>query len=537
MKKPKNSGAPEVVSNSRTVAKNTAWGSVEAIFGIVANIFTSILIARVLGFDKLGKDRLGDYQYIVWLTTISFTMGSFGLPATTRKYMAEYLNNGKPEIARATYLTTLRTQSLLSVAAAAVGFLAIAWLGSPHFLVPSILLVLAIVPRLIATIPSQANNAGEAVRRNATPAVIGVAITAIVTIVGLLLGWGFVGLSAAVLLGALAECALKLRSVEQWLGAIPRGAVPEELRRRMLSYSGQGLALLILNLVVWDRSDVLLLGKLNHDSSQVTYFNFPFSLVDRMLLLPTLFAGSLAATMMAQYGRGKGRLKEMTVDGGRYALLVAIPLLVGMACVSRPLVLLVYSPSFWPMISTMTIMALFAVPKALVNAPTLLLQTTERQTFLIYWGCVCGVVDLSLDVLLIGRHGANGAAIANGTAQALAALGIWIYVWRKDDLNLRLGEWGRILLSGALMALGALLVVRNLPGIAGLVLAIAAGGVLWFLGLRLTRALNREDVDRFRSIGTQLPASARPYWMSLIGWLAPSPRAVHSASLEPPAAV
>jgi len=29
--------------------------------------------------------------------------------------------------------------------------------------------------------------------------------------------------------------------------------------------------------------------------------------------------------------RGESRLKEMTVDGGRYALMIALPLLLGMA--------------------------------------------------------------------------------------------------------------------------------------------------------------------------------------------------------------
>ena len=249
----------------------------------------------------------------------------------------------------------LRTQSLISLGAAAVAPCH-CLVGRPaHFLTASILLVLAIVPRLIATIPSQANNAGEALRRNATPAVIGVAITAMITIVTLLLGWQFIGLSAAVLLGALVECGLKLRSVEQWLGGVRRGAVPEELRRRMFQYSGQGhRLLLILNLVVWDRSDVFPAGQVDEPAgmpSQITFFSLPFSLVDRMLLLPTLFAGSLASTMMAQYGRGGARLKEMTVDGGRYALLVALPLLVGMACVSSPLVLPVYLPTYWPMVS------------------------------------------------------------------------------------------------------------------------------------------------------------------------------------------
>lgn len=522
MIKSENTGPPRSTDNARIVAKNAAWSGVEVVVALFTTFLTSVAIARVIGKDAAGQARLGSYQYIVWLTTITLVMGAFGLPATTRKYMAEYLNNGKPEIARATYLATLRVQSYISLGAAALGFIAVSWLGDPHYFTASALLVIAIVPRLINTVPSQANNASEVIRRNTMPAVVAALITALLTVVSLALGWEFVGLAAAVLVGSTLECGLKLRSVERWLGGIPRGAVDPALRRRMLSYSGQGMALLLLNLLVWDRSDIMILKALNPDARQITFFSLPFSVVERVLMIPTLFAGALAFTMMAQYGRGESRLKDMTVDGGRYALLVALPLLVGLACISQPLVLLVYGEPYRPMIRTLAIIALLAVPKTLVTAPTMLLQTTERQGFLIFWGCLCGAVNIGLDVLLVGRHGANGAALANGAAQTLAALGIWIYVWRTDRLDLKLADCGRIVVSGAIMAAGALAAVRAVPGRAGLLAGIVAGAVLWMVALRATAAVKPEDVRRFLSIGSQFPASVQPLWRNLVAWLAPS---------------
>ncbi len=289
----------------------------------------------------------------------------------------------------------------------------------------------------------------------------------------------------------------------------------------MLTFSGQGMALLLLDLVVWNRSDVMILKGLNPDTRQIAFFSVSFSLVDRIGMIPTLFAGALAVTMMAQYGRGQSRLKEMTADGGRYALMLAMPVLAGMACISQPMVLL-YGHSYRPMIATLAIMALLAIPKTLVTAPTMLLQATERQGFLIFWGCACGVVDIGLDILLVGRHGAKGAAFANGAAQAMAALGIWFYVWKNDKLNLKPLDCGRIVLAGAIMSLGVLAVVRALPGFVGLAAGIVAGAVLWVVALRVTRALRPEDVSRFLSIGGQLPMVLRPLWNSLITWLAPS---------------
>ena len=522
MPKSDNPGLPRGMDNSGTIARNTVWSGVEVVFGLLTSVATSVAIARVMGKDAVGLARLGEYQYIAFLTTVTATMGSFGLPATTRKYMAEYLNRGDPGVARATYLSALKIQTYIALAAAATGFGVILWLGNPHYFWASLLLVTAVVPFLIGTVPAQANNASEVLRRNTGPAVAGVLLSGVVTFISLALGWDFVGLSAAVLAGTCLECGLKLRSVELWLGQVPRGIVPPELRKRIWRYSSQGLALLLLDLVVWSRSDVLFLKHLNPDPRQITFFWVSFSLVDRISKIPALFAGALAVTMMAQYGRGAERLKEMTSSGGRYALLLALPLLAGVACISQPLVLLLYSASYRPMIATLVIMALLAIPRTLVAAPTMLLQATERQGFLIFWGCVCGAVDFGLDIVLDSRYGANGAAFANGAAQALAALGIWFYVWRSDRLDLRLLDWGRLLLSGAIMSLGAMCVVRVLPGSVGLVFAILTGAALWLIALRLTAALRREDVSRFLSMGTQMPAGMLPLWKGLIAWLAPS---------------
>ena len=522
MVKTENPGPQRSQDNSHIVAKNVAWMSADTFFALTLTIITSVAIARVIGKDNVGRARLGSYQFIVWLTTITLTMGSFGLPATTRKYMAEYLNNGNPDIARATYLATLKLQSWISLGAGAVGLIAVYWLADPQFLTAAVLLVVAIVPRLIATIPSQANNASEVYRRNTIPSVIGVGVTTIITAASLVFGWDFVGLSAAVIAGSCVECCIKLWMVEQWLGRVPRGSVAPELRKRMLTYSGQEMALLMLNLVVWDRSDVMVLKAMNPDTTQITFFSLPFSLAERALMFPSMFAGALAFTIMAQYGRGESRVREMTADGGRYALLVAVPMLVGMACVSRPLVLLMYGKGFAPMIPTLAIIALLAIPKALITAPTSLLQTMERQGFLVWWGCLCGVVNIGLDFLLTGRHGANGAAIANGSAQAMAALGIWFYVWRAYKLDLRLADCGRIIVAGAIMAAGVLAIVRAIPGAVGLSVAVVGGVALWLIGLRLTAALKREDVGRVQSIGRRLPPNVQPLWKNVIAWLAPS---------------
>jgi len=50
------------------------------------------------------------------------------------------------------------------------------------------------------------------------------------------------------------------------------------------------------------------------------------------------------------------------ISGGRYALLLGSPMLLGMACLSGPLVLTVYGHGYAPMIPTLAIVSLLAVP-------------------------------------------------------------------------------------------------------------------------------------------------------------------------------
>jgi O-antigen/teichoic acid export membrane protein len=509
------------VDNTRIVARNSLWYGLDLFFGLGAALVVSIAVARVV-----GPDRLSDFQYLVFLTNVTVGLGSAGMSAATRKYMAECLNSGQPDVARALYLSTLKIQALVSAGATAILLGLVYWLADPHERTVSALLVLAMTPRFVAMIPSQANNAAEVMRRNTLPSVVGGAISSSVTIISLILLYrqpdkALIGVAASMVAAGFVECAMKLYGVERWMGGMPRGTVPPELRRRVFTYSGQSLALTLLTVVVWDRSDMVILRAMNHHKAEITFFSLSFNLADRVLSVPATFCYSLAATMMAQFGRGQSRLREMTVDGGRYALLLALPLLVGLACVS-PLVPLLYKPEFAPMASTLSIVALFAIPKAMVASPTLLLQATERQSFLIFWGCVCGVVDIGLDFLLTGRYGANGAAIANGTAQTLGALGIWIYAWRVDKLDLKSGRFGRMVLSGALMAAGVLGFMHVVPGYAGMFGSIPVGAAVWFAALRLTRSLKPEDAGRIAAVGGQLPARFRPYWKRLIGWLIPA---------------
>jgi O-antigen/teichoic acid export membrane protein len=519
---------PAATSNTQTIARNSFWWGLELFFSFFGAFLTSILVARVI-----GPQRLGYFQYVVWLTNITTALGSFGLPATTCKYMAEYLNRGEPSVARAVYGVALRLQTLLASAVALAGVALVYLAGDPAYRLASILLVVNVAPRMIALIPSFANNAAEALKRNTPPALIGGTLNAASTLFSLWMGWDLVGVAASFLAGSAVEAVLKLYGVHRRMTTIPRGGISPELRRRMVAYSGQGVVLMLLNVVVWDRSDLLILKNLNPDITQVAFFSLAFNLTERVLMFPTAFASALAVTVMAQYNRGVERAQQLTVAGAKYAFLLAAPLLLGMACLSRPLVHLLYGSKYEPLFPVLTIAAVLAIPKALMAPPTSLLQTTENQRSLIWIGCCGGVLDLLLDVLLTPVYGARGAALANGVAQTAAAIAIWIRVRSLFRLDLRLREFGRIAFCAAAMTAAALLISRSVAGYPGIGLAILGAALVWFTGLKLSGAVQRVDGERLLIAGKGLPVSMRGAYNTFIGWLI-QPESPDGAVVAPP---
>ena len=502
-------------SNTQTIAINSFWYGLELLFSLCGAFIASILVARVI-----GPARLGYFSYMVWLTNITATVGALGLPLTARKYMAEYLNRGESGVARTIYSSTLKLQMWIATAVTAVALLLVFGVGDPAQRVISVLLVMNMAPRMIGFMPSQANAAAESMRRNTGPSLAGGILTVILTLIALWAGWDLPGIAAAVVAGPVLETILKLRSVHRWLWDVKPAPIPPELRRNMFVYSGQGMALMLLNVVVWDRSDLVFLKWLNPDPRQITFFSTAFNLTERLLTLPNAFGNSVGVTMMAQYGRGEEKLRGLTVEGARYAFLIALPLLAGVACVSGPAILLLYREPFRPMIPVLATVALLAIPKALNAAPTLLLQTTRNQGFLVVWGCLCGAIDVGLDILLTPRYGALGAAVANGTAQTIAAVGIWWRVYHLYRLDLRLGAFARIAVSGLGMAATAGILGKVFPTHAGVALAVLAGVVVWCLLLRWTGALGPADAQRFRNAGRVLPQRLQTWWERLIARLA-----------------
>ena len=512
-------------SNAKVIGRNFIFMGLEVVITLVCTLLTTVVIARVI-----GPTRLGYFNLVFWLTSITCSVGSLGIPLTTFKYMGEFLGGGKKELARAVFFYNLWAQTAIASALSAISMIAVFTLVDPEYRICSALLVLSMVPNMITFVPSQANSAAEDASLNTRGALVGAIVYIVAVAASLLLGWNLVGIAAGVLLSRTAELAVKIAPVLKSMKAVDRVPLPVEIRKRMFSFSGLSTGLMILQIVIWDRSDIIFLKLLQPDIRQLAFFSVCFSVADRLMRIPQTFANALSATQVAEFGRDKNRLFKMTSQASTYVLLGALPILIGLACIGGPFVRVMYGAQYLPAIPVFIVMALLSIPKAILTPAQTLLYSAEDLGFVLKWGCLAAAINVLLDIALIPSHGAIGAAWANGSAQSVAAVAIWGRVLVRYPV--RIDTPVLVRLAGATLAMAIVvlgIVALPLSAVMKLCVAVPAGAIVFLITSRMLMVLQKDDRRRLLMLSALLPTPVGSSFNRLVDFLVPQPTVVEVA--------
>jgi len=378
------------------------------------------------------------------------------------------------------------------------------------------------LPNMVTFVPSQANTAAENSAVNTKGAFVAAMVYMLAVALSLLLGWDLVGIAAGILLYRTAELVVKIVPVFRSLDGVRRVPLPKEIRKRMFTFSGLSTGLMLLQIVVWDRSDIIFLKLLQPDIRQLAFFSVCFSVADKLIRLPQSFANALSATQMAEYGRDKMNLYKITSQAFRYVLMGALPILIGIACIGGPFVRVMYGSQYLPAIPVLIVVVLFSIPKAVLTPAQTLLYSVEDLGFILKWGCAAGLLDIALDVALIPGHGAIGAAFANGMAQTVAAVAIWSRALSRYPVRIDTSVLLRLAAAICAMAVVVLGIVAMPFGAAlRLSLAIPAGVAVFLLTSRAFMVLQNEDRRRLLVLSTSVPKPIRTWFMRLVDFLVP----------------
>lgn len=509
--------AQPVRNNTKTVGRNFVFMGLEVAISLVVTLTTTIYIARAI-----GPTQLGYFNLVLWLVNIAASVGSLGIPLTTFKYIAEFLGAGKKDLARAVFFYSLRAQTLISSGLTVVSMIAVFTRVEPEYRLCSALLVLSMVPNMITFVPSQANTAAENSKLNTRGALAGAIVYVVTVILSILVGWNLVGIAAGVLLSRVVELVVKITPALKSMESVPRVQLPADVRKRMFTFSSLSSGLMIVQIIVWDRSDIIFLKLLQSDIRQLAFFSVCFSLADRLVLPVQAFANALSATQMAEYGRDKARLFRITSLAFVYMLMGVLPIMVGVACIASPFIRVVYGAQYLPAIPVFAIIALMSIPKAVLTPAQTLLYSTEDVGFVLKSGLAAGVLNILLDVILIPKYGAIGAAYANGITQTLAVAAIWLRVAIRYPVRPDISILARLSAATASMAIVVLVIVASpLSSPSKLAFAIPTGAIVFLLAGRVFKIWRHDDRRRLLMVSNMVPAIARRMFERLVEFLVP----------------
>jgi O-antigen/teichoic acid export membrane protein len=337
----------------------------------------------------------------------------------------------------------------------------------------------------------------------------------------LIFHWGLVGLASSLLASRVIDLAMRrhlyMRRVQKDGISSPGGeSLSPELRRRMIRFCSYSTCLLLLSVVVWDRSEVFFL-KWFCNIKEVAFYSVGFNLVQQLVVLPRMFTNPATARMMVEYGQDRRMSAEVTGMTARYLALFALPMMLGMAAISGPLVTLVYGPAYAPAAPVLAIAASLAIARCFVTQADQLMFANEQQNTLLKWGVCTAVLNIGLDFLLIRSHGAIGAAIANGVTQFIATVGSWTFATRRCGVQFPLVSTGKLLAASMIMA-GAVTAcsVALRPTIA-LAAGVPLGIILFVLSMRVLRPFDSRDRARLMSVGKLLPGIGSRLYTAALG--------------------
>jgi len=358
--------------------------------------------------------------------------------------------------------------------------------------------------------------------------IIGLVIQNVRTLLTLALDWGMLGLAASLCIGRWIDCVIRMWFASRLYAefarehgggdSIPYVPIPDAMRRSLIGFCFQATGLMVLNLAVWNRSEIVFLERLCQPR-EVAYFSVAFSFSALPASIAQPFARAAVASLFAERGKSLERGLMVAELVSRYQLLIVAPIAAGLAALSAPLVQVFYGDQYLPSIPVFFVAVLLGTAAPLVRPAVDILTASDLQRPLLWWTGLSSIVVLGLDWLLVSEFCAIGGAWANGLGMVFFAIGTWVMTRRLVGLKLPLAFAAKVALLSAIMCGLVLLLASRLPPAAALVAGPPVGAFIFVLGLRWLRVVDAQDRERLFAVSRTLPQRLRPYFVRIVEWL------------------
>lgn len=459
-------------------SRNGLWETIGSLSLMAAAGLGSLFTVR-----GLTPAQYGTFSYYAWGGATLLALVSAALPISLTKVSAELRGRKDEQAARDLTALVGAIVSLLS-SVAALGALLWALRGGPDRVY---LLIIAafLVPASIALVLA-ADLRGHERYRPVSVVDVGCGALQLVLIAAAFIAHlGPPGYLAAVLIPPALNLPVLLLFRRRVLGgnAHSRGG----RRRRMatlvrpyLSYAVPATLAFVFEIVIWQRSELFFLQYFS-SSAEVGFYSLAFTVFAVFLALGRAIVNGFFPAVSRDFGAGDWTgIRDKMRQAVTAAVLYAVPAGFGGMLVAQQAITLVYGQKMLPSVVVVQILFAGLILAAPGVAYSYLIGAVRGIWLQVRLGAGLSVVSVALDLLLIPRFGAVGAAISNTGVVALYTVLLAVLAWRRYGF---VPQWRVMATTVVVGALTTLILPRliedSVPGLVGLAAAVAAAAALY----------------------------------------------------------
>lgn len=470
------------------LAKNSVWVALSN----VSMMF--VLALTVVASRVLGDAAFGQYVFLLAVTTILADLSVLGTTDYASILIARDERNADTILGNALGMRV--PLSLLFLLAS----LTIVGVRMPEALLPGLLIALDWVARTIIHLLRGVLRAKDAFRADAIVATLERLVVLILATAALFYTRSLVGFAAGILVGRSLAVEICRRAVaatgvtarfefrrEEWARLLRRG-VPIGVRGIL-----KGISF---------RVDAIVLGFMR-TAPEVGWYGAAYKFLEASFFFQEAVGVAAQPAISQAWGSGRRQeLQEIFFRSYKALQLLGGMLAGAMFVYAGPLIELVFGPEYAEAAGTLRILAWAMLLTFSSLSCLVLLDAIDSGARTVVPFAVAAVLNLALNVLLIPRHGIEGAAAATLVTEALLA-GMLLLVVARHDVRIPasaiIGSWiSAFALVVACVAVGSLLPqwVAMLAGLLAFGFAILATRVLDATDLAYARFLLQRRLSR-----------------------------------------
>jgi O-antigen/teichoic acid export membrane protein len=297
-----------------------------------------------------------------------------------------------------------------------------------------------------------------------------------------------------------------------------RGRIDAPLKERIRRYNHSVIAILLCDKIIWDKSENFFLGRLC-DSVQIGFYNLGFNIAQKSIsLLPLTFWRVLFPAMSNFFGSGdRDKMKRLFYLSTRYLAFITIPTGVAGIILSYPLIHYLYGHTYIGAQRTLQIIFFSSIISSLANPGAAILYGYEKQAFIYKFGFFLAIFNICLDLLLIKKYGALGAAIAYGITTVVGSVVGLSYTCRAMGLKYPFSSLFKVLFSTIIMGISMEIVLLHNKELFGFIASIVCGIFVYIVGSLVLGTFEKEDYLVLENLSSVLPGKLKK---TLLGCIA-----------------